>query len=296
MPSQEHEALVNAMISNAQSGSSAPQSVEESRAGYEAMLAVNPVPGDAKIEPVTLGSVAALRVERPGARSDAALLYLHGGGYMIGSAQGYREFAARVAGATGVPAFVLDYRLAPEHPHPAAVEDAVAAVRALREQGFEASRIAIAGDSAGGGLALATLCAMRDAGDPLPACAVCLSPFADLSETGQPEANGDPLLGSEAIAGFRAAYLQGADAKQATASPVYADFSGFPPLLVQVGTRECLLSDALEVVAKAEAAGVSVQLEKGEGLIHVWPVFGPAFPESISALESIGAFVRKELS
>jgi monoterpene epsilon-lactone hydrolase len=195
-----------------------------------------------------------------------------------------------------VRTLAIDYRLAPEHPYPAAVEDAVAAFRWLRGRGIDASRLAIAGDSAGGGLTLAALVALRERGEALPACAVCLSPFTDLTGTGQERANGDPLLTPESIEMMASTYLQGADATQPTASPVFADFRGFPPLLLQVGTRERLLPDSLRVAERARSAGVDVTLERGEGLIHVWHLFGPDVPESRDAVARIGAFVRKHLA
>jgi monoterpene epsilon-lactone hydrolase len=293
MPSPQHEAIVAALAAQVANPPATSPSLEETRAGFVAMTAGFVVPSDVRVERANAGGVPAAWISAPGARDDAALLYLHGGGYMLGSIQTHTELCSRIARATGLRALALDYRLAPEHPYPAAVEDAVAGYRWLRSQGLEASQIAIAGDSAGGGLTLATLVALRERGEELPACAVCLSPLTDLTGAGPDEAHDDPLLTRESVQMMADTYLQGADAKQPTASPVLADFRGFPPLLLQVGTRERLLPDSQRVAERARAAGVDVTLEKGQGLIHVWHLFGPEMPESRDAVATIGAFVRK---
>lgn len=296
MPSPQHEAIVAALAAQTANAPATPPTLEETRAGFVAMTAGFAVPRDVRVERVDAGGVPGAWISAPGARDDAAVLYLHGGGYILGSIQTHTELCSRIARASGVRVLPIDYRLAPEHSYPAAVDDAVAGYRWLRGQGLDPSRIAIAGDSAGGGLTLATLVALRERGLELPACAVCLSPFTDLTGSGQPHANDDPLLAPEAIAMMAATYLQGADAKRPTASPVFADFRGFPPLLLQVGTRERLLPDAVRVAERARAAGVDVTLEKGEGLIHVWHLFGPEMPESRDAVARIGAFVRKHIA
>jgi len=296
MPSPQHEAIVAALVAQVAKPPATPPSLEETRAGFVAMTAGFVVPSDVRVERANAGGVPAAWISAPAARDDAALLYLHGGGYMLGSIQTHTELCSRIARATGLRALAIDYRLAPEHPYPAAVEDAVAGYRWLRSQGLDGSRIAIAGDSAGGGLTLATLVAVRERGEELPACAVCLSPLTDLTGAGPDEANDDPLLTRESVQMMADTYLQGADAKRPTASPVHADFSGFPPLLLQVGTRERLLPDSLRVAERARAAGVDVTLEKGHGLIHVWQLFGPEVPESRDALANIGIFVRKHLA
>ena len=295
MPSPEHEAIVTALVDRPVPET--PPTMEESRAGFEAMTAGFTVPDDVRVESVDAGGVPGAWVAAPGARDDVAVLYLHGGGYILGSVKTHTELASRISRTSAARLLVIDYRLAPENPFPAAVEDAVASYRWLRDQGFARERIVIAGDSAGGGLTLATLAALKTAGDSLPAAAVCLSPFADLDGTGDSyETADDPLLNREAVEGMAAAYMQGQDRKQATASPLHADYAGLPPLLIQVGTRELLLDDATRVAERARAAGVAVTLEKGDGLIHVWHLFGPGVPESVEAVERIGAFVRKHTS
>jgi len=295
MPSPEHEAIVAAL--SAQPKSASPLSIGQIRAGMEAMTAGFAIPDDVRVETVDAGGVPSAWVAAPGARDDVAVLYFHGGGYMMGSVKTHTELAARISRASAARVLVIDYRLAPENPFPAAVEDAVASYGWLRAQGFASEHIVIAGDSAGGGLTLATLAALGEAGEPLPAAAVCLSPFADLEGTGSSyQTADDPLITAEGVHGMATAYLQGQDIRQPTASPLYADYSGFPPLLIQVGTRELLLDDSTRVAQRARDAGVDVTLEECEGLIHVWQLFGPNVPESVEAVGRIGAFVRKHTS
>lgn len=291
MPSPQHEALVTALKAAPITGS---PTLAAQRANYDATLGANPPPADARIQSALIGGNVADLVSIDGVSAARTILYLHGGGYVIGSNTGYREFAARLARATGARVCVLNYRLAPEHPFPGALDDAVAAYRWLRSQGIPSSQIIIAGDSAGGGLTLATLLALRDAGDELPAGAVCFSPWTDLAGTGSTLAPGvvdDPLVSAAAIGGMASMYA-GADTRNPLVSPLYGDFQGLPPLLIQVGTREVLLDDSRRTAAKARAAGVSVDYFEGEDLIHVWPVLAATAPESAAALEAVGRFVR----
>ncbi len=292
MPSQEHEALVE-MI---QSSPVVADTLEESRAGYDAMLGMNPIADDADVDELKIEQMKADWVSVPESDANRAILYLHGGGYVIGSNVGYREFASRLARATRARVLVINYRLAPENPFPAAVDDAVMAYRFMLGQGLSTDNIMIAGDSAGGGLTLATLVALRDGGDPLPACATCLSPWVDLEGTGEsaePGAVDDPMVAPEGLHEMAGNYAAG-DLRNPLVSPLHADLSGLPPLLVFVGTREILLSDATRIVDNAQAAGVSASLNVGEGLIHVWPVF--PMPEAAETLGQIGAFVDKHLA
>ena len=293
MPSRQHEALVQAL--RAAPITAAP-TLAEQRANYDATLALNPIPADVDIDPVSAGGVAAYSVSVRGVRSKLTILYLHGGGYVIGSHTGYREFAGRLARATQATVCVLDYRLAPEHPYPAAVDDAVKAVRWLRQQGVV--NLVIAGDSAGGGLTMATLLALRAAGDPMPKGAIGLSPWVDLAGTGATLAPGlidDPLVGAAAI-GAMATMYAGTHLRDPQVSPLYGDLHGLPPLLIQVGTREVLLDDSRRFESKARAAGVDVTYFEGKDLIHVWPVLTPDAPESLDALTQIGVFVKCCLS
>lgn len=294
MPSAEHAALVEALSSG---NPVEAASLEEQRANYSAMLSANPIPDDVTIEPVTVAGCAADWVSTPNSDASRAILYFHGGGYVIGDNVAYREFGGRVARATGARVLVLNYRLAPENPFPAAVDDGVSAFRWIVAQGVKPGNIAISGDSAGGGLTMATLIALRDAGDVLPACGVCYSPWVDLEITGdsaRPGAVDDPLVAGQGVQGMAATYA-GTDTRNPLASPLLADLAGLPPVQVQVGTREVLLDDSRRLVEKARAAGVEVDYFEGEGLIHVWPVLAPTAPESAAALERMAGFTGKHL-
>lgn len=292
MPSQEHEALVAALQ---EGGVVDVPSVEEQRANYDAMLCANPIPAAASIEELIIGQCNADWVTVPVSREDRVILYLHGGGYVIGSNVGFREFASRLAQANRARVCLLDYRLAPEHPFPAAVDDAVAAFGWLLDQGVDPAGITVAGDSAGGGLTLATLLTLRDAGGPQAACGVCFSPWADLAGTGasaQPGAVDDPLVTDGLLADMSQAYA-GEDLRNPLASPLYADYEGLPPLFLLVGDREMLLDDATRVADKARNAGVDVSYFQGDGLVHVWPVLAPTAPESEAALEQMAGFTER---
>lgn len=266
---------------------------EPLREDYEALFATFPIAGDLSFADETVGGVPAVRVTVPGSNGKV-VLYMHGGGYVIGSAQGYRGLAGEVARAAGMDALVLDYRLAPEHPFPAAVDDTVAAYRALLAGGLAASDVVLAGDSAGGGLALATLVALRDGGDPLPAAALLISPWADLTGTAgsiEGKRAEDPSLTPEGLEACALHYLGQGDRRHPLASPVFADLSGLPPLLVQVGSIEILLDDSLAIAANAGAAGTMVRLEVHPGLPHVFHAFHFMLPQAKSALDEAGAFL-----
>jgi acetyl esterase/lipase len=273
----------------------ASPTIAEIRAGFEQMMQTFPLPADVVLEPVQAAGIPAEWVSVPESRRDRVVLYLHGGGYVIGSIRTHRELASRIARETQARALVIDYRLAPENPFPAAVEDATAAYRWLLSTGVASSSVVVAGDSAGGGLTLATLLALRDQSERLPAAGVCMSPWTDLEGTGasaQPGGADDPLL---QLAGLRemGAHYAAHDPRNPLAAPLYGDYRGIPPLLIQVGTREILLDDSTRVAERAKAAGVDVTLEPWEGLIHVWQAFGPNIPESLEAVARIGEFVRK---
>lgn len=223
------------------------------------------------------------------------LLYLHGGAYVIGSVAGYRELVLRMATACSARAFAVDYRLAPEFPFPAAVDDAVAAYRGLLAAGRDPRHMAIVGDSAGGGLALATLVALRDAGDPLPAAGVMLSPWIDLECRGESmvtKAAVDPMVLRDPLLEMASLYLGGADPRTPLASPLYADLAGLPPLLIQVGTSEMLLDDSTRIVARAQEAKVDARLSIYDEMIHVWHFF-PLLDATKRAMAEIGDFVRE---
>lgn len=272
--------------------------IEESRAVLDALALLFPTPDDVTVTAVSAGGVPAEWLDLPGGQPGQVLVYLHGGGYQTGSPTSHRELVARIARACGVRALVVDYRLAPEHPYPAAIDDARSAWRWLRQdQGVPAASIVLAGDSAGGGLSAALLVALRDAGEALPAAAALLSPWTDLACTGASLAelgDLDPVIPPGRLPMMAATYLGHADPRQPLASPLYADLAGLPPLLVQVGTMEALLSDSQRFAERARADGVDVTLEVEEGLPHVWQIMGSA-PEAGAATDRIGRFLRAQL-
>jgi monoterpene epsilon-lactone hydrolase len=271
-------------------------SVEQQRAGFEQMAAMLPVDADVKCEPVTANGVKSEWVSAPGADAGRAILYLHGGGYVIGSINTHRSLAGRLSRAAKARILVIDYRLAPEHPFPAAVDDSVAAYRWMLAQGLKPSRIAVAGDSAGGGLTAATLVAIRDAKLPVPAAGALLSPWVDMEGIGESMTTkdaADPMVHKEGLLGMAKAYLGGQNPRTPLAAPLYADLAGLPPLLIQVGTSETLLDDASRFAERAKKAGVNVTYEPWQNMIHVWQIFAPMLDEGQQAIEKIGAFVRK---
>lgn len=273
-------------------------SVPELREQAETQLSRLPMLEGTALEPVTAGSVPAEWITPAAAVDGRVLLYLHGGAYVSGSVNCYRGLISTLAAAGESRTLAVDYRLAPEHPFPAAVDDAVAAYRWLLAEGTPSDQIMIAGDSAGGGLTLATLMALRDAGDPLPAGAVLLSPWTDLAGTGgsiQTQASADPVLNWTMLDQMAAAYAGPHDRRDPLISPYYGDLANLPPLLIQVGSREILLHDSTRLVARVIAAGGEATLHVGEGLWHVWPMVGNLIPESGVAIEQIGAFVSTHM-
>jgi monoterpene epsilon-lactone hydrolase len=274
------------------------ETVAEMRANFAEAMSELRVADDVTCTPVDAGGVRAEWIVPPGAVAERVLLYLHGGGYVLCSVSTHRDLISRIARAAGMRALGVDYRLAPEHPFPAAVEDATTAYRWLVSHGTAPGHIAIAGDSAGGGLTLATLVALRDAGDPLPATGVCLSPWVDLEGSGPSnttKAEADPFVRKEMIQFMAEQYLGGRDPRTPLAAPLYADLHGLPPLLIQVGTAEILLDDATRAADRAKAAGVEVSLEVWDDMIHVWQLFAPLLPEGQQAIERIGAFIRQHM-
>jgi monoterpene epsilon-lactone hydrolase len=254
--------------------------------------------GDVKVEKINANGVPAEWTSTPGAARDAAILYVHGGGYVIGSLDSHRHLVAETARAANAVALALDYRLAPEHPFPAPVEDTVAGYKYLLEQGFKPGRIAIAGDSAGGGLVVAAMVAIRDAGLAQPGCGWCLSPWIDMEALGgsmESKAAADPMVQKPGILDMARLYLGGADPRSPLAAPLYADLVGLAPLLIQVGAAETLLDDAIRLAQRAGAADVRVDLQIWPEMVHVWPLFWPELAAGKRALDAAGVFIRQVL-
>ena len=270
--------------------------VEEFRVWYEQFTAQFELPEDAVFEQVGAGGVSAEWISTPGVAEDRVVMYLHGGGYMIGSMRTHRSPLSYLSRVSDARVLGLNYRLAPEHPFPAAVEDSVAAYRWLLAEGVSPRRIAIGGDSYGGGLTIATLVALKYFGDPLPAAGISHSGWTDLAHTGdtfETKAEEDPLIDKEMLEGMAAAYLGDRSRTTPLASPYYADLQGLPPLLVQVGTAEVLLDDSLRLADRAKEAGVDVTLEVWDDMPHVWQAFASFLPEAREALDHCGQFVQK---
>jgi epsilon-lactone hydrolase len=270
-------------------------SFDELRAQYDKAEHVFPLAADVGVTDLMMRGVPGQWLRSPGATA-AIVLYLHGGGYVIGSPRSHRHLAAALARAARGTALLPDYRRAPEHRFPAAVDDAVAAYRWLiDDHGAHPNSVVIAGDSAGGGLMLATLLALRDAGVPLPAAGVGISPWTDLS-CSQPShtarAAADPIVDASTLQRMAAAYLGTADPCTPLASPLHGDLRGLPALLIHVGSDEVLLDDATALVARARAAGVDATLEVWDHMVHVWHWFLPMLDEAQAAVDRIGAFVR----
>jgi epsilon-lactone hydrolase len=275
-----------------------PTGLTERRQRLDALGAQHALPADVRIEPASAHGVPAEWNSTPGARASHALLYLHGGGYVAGSLLSHRSMVAEAGRAAGLRCLALDYRLAPEHPFPAAVEDAVSGYRYLLDEGFAPSCIAIGGDSAGGGLAAAALVACRDQGLPMPACGWLVSPWVDLESTGESmgsKAARDPMVQKPYLLEIAELYLGGAGPRTPLASPLHAALHGLPPLLIQVGAAETLLDDAVMFARHAGAADVAVTLEIWPEMIHVWHLFHPQVAAGRKALTAAGDFMRRHL-
>lgn len=250
-------------------------------------------------EPADVSGINAEWLIPDAASDDRALLYLHGGAYVLGSIDSHRGIASHIAIAAGCRVLLVDYRLAPENKFPAALDDAVAAYRWLLAQGYMPERIAIAGDSAGGGLTAATLVSLRDSGNPLPAAGIMLSPWADLQLTGEScksVGRRDPMISVKGLRKGALGYAGRQSLREPLISPIYADLKGLPPLYIQVGTCEILLDDSRRLAEKAMSDGVDVELYVCDGMFHVYQVFSPLVPESRDAIDKLGAFYKKKVT
>ena len=295
MPSPEHETVANIL----QESMSLIDSVdlEVQRRTYDDMLGAFPVPEGVALIGDNIEHIPVEWIE-PGS-PQGTLLYLHGGGYTTGSIVAFRALCAAIALHTRCRVCLIDYRLAPEQPFPAAVDDAILAYRWLLDtKKVNPSSIAVGGDSAGGGLTLATLINVRESQLPLPGCASVFSPWTDLSNSGESMARGnvdDPILTKDSADSLAQLYCPTGMLTDPLVSPLYGDLTGLPPIQIQVGTRESLLDDARRFAAKARRASVEIEYFEGDGLIHVWPLVAPRAPETSAALTRMGSFISRHI-
>ncbi|WP_442579416.1 alpha/beta hydrolase [Mesorhizobium sp. ASY16-5R] len=275
-----------------------PASLAERRQRLDAVASVYGVAPDIRFEPATVGGCAAEWSLAPGSDATKILLYFHGGGYCSGSIKSHRGMVGEAGRAARVRTLALGYRLAPENPFPAALDDATAAFEFLLAQGFAPNRIAIGGDSAGGGLSLALMQRLRDAGKPLPATAWLVSPWVDLEMTGatmDSKAAIDPLIHRDYLEQLATNYLAGHDPRDPLVSPLHADLSGLPPVLVQVGSAETLLDDAARIAGKLGTADVPTRLEVWPHMIHAWHLWQANLTAGRQATQSAGRFIAEAL-
>ena len=270
------------------------KTTDDDRLSYERIMSSLPLDDDIETQRVGVNGVPAEWISAPESQESRVVLYLHGGGYLFGSARTHRVMLAHLARAAKARVLALDYRLAPEIPFPAPVEDSVSAYQWLLSQGVSPRKIVFGGDSAGGGLVVAAMVALRSVGEPMPAAGVCISPWADMEATGQSfttNAENDPSVSRERILKIAGVYLDGKDPRAPLASPIHADLTGLPPLLLQVGGIEVLLDDSTALKSRAKEAGVSVEMEVWDDMPHVWHHFAPILPEARKAIGKIGEFV-----
>ena len=264
------------------------------RAVFEEVMRQVPVAPDVRKTPIAVGGIGAIEVTIDGTDSADVILYFHGGVYVIGSAAASVPLVSDLARRTATRVITVDYRLAPENPYPAALQDARAAYEGLLQQGVDPGRIALAGESAGAGLAMATLLALRDAGTTLPSSAFLMSPYADLTLSGESVVDKealDPLLTPDGLRRRVTDYVADADAADPYISPIYGDLSGMPPMLIQVGSHEVLLSDAIRLAARAATADVAVTLDVVPGVPHVFQAYAAVLEEGDAALDRAATFL-----
>ena len=273
--------------------------VNEQRRRLRELTSSQPLPADVTVTAAALGDVPTAEITIDGIEPRHVVLYFHGGVYVLGDAVSAANLASQVGRRTSAKVISVDYRLAPEHPYPAAVGDALAAYEALLQNGIAPSDIVIAGESAGGGLAVATLVNARDHGLPLPAAAFVMSPYADLTLTGatmKTKGEVDTLMSRENLEARVADYTSGQDAGLGLISPIFAELSGLPPLLIQAGTHEVLLDDAIRLAQQAASADVEVTLDITPGVPHVFQTFYPMLDEATAALDRAGQFLSAHLA
>lgn len=277
---------------------SAEVTLEQARANLELLAGKTPPPARIRTTACDIAGVRCDSIEGRTTDAQRVLLYLHGGGYCMGSPNSHRDLTWRLAEASGARVVAPDYALAPEHPFPAALDQAVAIYKALLDDGISPGNLAIGGDSAGGGLTFATLVAARDKGLPMPAAAVTLSPWTDLAGTGRSmttNAKADAMIRADQIGRIVPLYTKGRAVADPLVSPLHADLRGLPPTLIQVGSTEVLLDDSTRIAEKLEEAGVPVTLDIWPSMPHVWQLFAARLPEGREAIVKIGAFLRDHL-
>ena len=271
------------------------KTVDQARRGMENLTKLARLPSKTKVEKITFDSISAEWVCASEAHEDRVILFLHGGGYTMCSPNTHREMAAYISMASGAKVLLPDYRLAPEHPFPAALEDATSAYHWLLDTGLTGENIAIAGDSAGGGLSIATSISLRDAGGQAPASIACIAPWTDLEMSGdsiKTNAEIEPMLNLQSMNNMASGYIGDADPRSPLISPLYADLKGIPPLLIHVGSDEMLLDDSKRIAEKAKSAEVDVTLKIYDKMWHVFHMYAKFMPEAKDALEHIGSFIR----
>lgn len=269
--------------------------LEASRKDWLENAANDPVPEGTKIETVTISGVPCEWVQHPESPGVGVFLLLHGGGYVAGGCVTHRNLASRISLASGTRVLVPDYRLAPEYPFPAALEDVSKVYGDLLRNSLSPSRISVGGDSAGGGLTATLLLALRDANGPLPSSAVLLSPWTDLQAKGESyETNkdNDPSITKEGLLDAAEKYVGKADPAHPLLSPINADLTGFPPVLVHVGDLETMRDDSIVFAEKAQSAGVLVEIEAWPDMWHVWHQWAPDLPEAVEAIDKVGLFIK----
>jgi epsilon-lactone hydrolase len=301
MPSPEGVQIrSNLLAFKAAQGQGAPAPLSEQRASFDVLVENYvghpiPLPEGTRVESVDVDGIPAAWIYPPDAETERVVLYLHGGFYILGSLKSHRDLVARLSSAAGVRSLLLDYRLAPEHVFPAALDDALTAYRWLLARGTKPEHIILAGDSAGGGLTLALLQTVRDQHLPMPAGAVLLSPWTDLVGTVESRTTreaADPLFSGRGVNALSSFYAGTEDAHQPLISPINADLHGFPPLHIDVGSDEVLLDDSLQVAEHAKAANVPVELTVWDDMWHGFQLFASVLPEGQQSLEQMGRFIR----
>ncbi len=291
MSKAQLDAILQMAAEGPQPASPTPEAM---RAWFEAINAETPQAPGVEIEAVNPGPWAGEWVRPPRSDGRGLIIYYHGGGFLFGSPRSHRSVTTQLALLSGIPVLSIDYRLAPEYPAPTAHDDCFAAYQWAQEQGFEASAIALAGDSAGGNMALSTALRARDAGLSMPGCVVMMSPALDLAGDGESHTSmrNAPLLTGELVDLFNRIYVGDGDLRSSSVTPFYSDMSGLPPTLIHVGSNELLLDDSVTVAQRIEEAGSPVELKVWQDMVHCWQLYGPMLDESMQSIEAIAHFIK----